>query len=422
MRYWNTFIVLVGCCMAGLSYGQSKRVLTYEAFISQVRSSNAEYLAEKYNVDIAAAKLQAAKVMPDPELSVGYSNNQDWNLQMGSGVDASLDYTLELGGKRRARIAVARSEQEVTEMLLENYFRNLQADATIAYLTALKQKAQLDIQLSSYRQMDQLACADSIRFSLGEITQVDALQSRLEANTMRNSVFDSEGELRNALIALALLQGDSTMMLPDSLEGRLGSPVRAFDPAQLIEMAKQNRADLQAALKSNEVSQNNLRLAKANRVIDLGLNVGVNHSYIVRNEIAPAPAYTGFSAGISIPLKFSNTNKGELRAAQFMVAQSQKRYEAAELQIASEVMQAYHKYVIALRQSQRYNTSMLKDAEMILQKKIFSYQRGETGILEVLNAQRTYNEVQTTFNEAEYDCAVALIELERACGIWDLEF
>ena len=155
MRYWNTFIVLVGCCMAGLSYGQSKRVLTYEAFISQVRSSNAEYLAEKYNVDIAAAKLQAAKVMPDPELSVGYSNNQDWNLQMGSGVDASLDYTLELGGKRRARIAVARSEQEVTEMLLENYFRNLQADATIAYLTALKQKAQLDIQLSSYRQMDQ---------------------------------------------------------------------------------------------------------------------------------------------------------------------------------------------------------------------------------------------------------------------------
>ena len=65
---------------------------------------------------------------------------------------------------------------------------------------------------------------------------------------------------------------------------------------------------------------------------------------------------------------------------------------------------------------------MLRDAEMILQKKIYSYKRGETSILEVLNAQRTYNEVQTSFNEAQFDCSVALIELECSCGIWDIGF
>ena len=422
MRFLKIVIVSIICSWAGEVYGQPPRVLTYEHFMEQVRETNAEYLAEKYNVSIAAAKVQAAKVMPDPTLTVGYANNQDWNLQMGYGVDASLDYTLELGGKRRARIAVAQSEQEMTEMLLENYFRNLMADATIAYLTALKQKAQLDIQLSSYSQMDQLAQADSIRFSLGEITQVDALQSRLEANTMHNSVLNSEGELRNALIDLALLQGDSTMLLPDSLTGRLTFPVHTFDPEQLIERAMQHRTDLQAALKSNELSQNNLRLARANRVIDLGLNIGAHHSSIVRNTIAPAPAFTGISAGISIPLKFSNTNKGEVRAAQFMMAQSQKRYEAVELQISAEVLQAYHKYVIALQKAQQFSVNMLKDAEMILQKKIYSYKRGETSILEVLNAQRTYNEVQTSFNEAQFDCSGALIELERSCGIWDIGF
>ena len=58
---------------------------------------------------------------------------------------------------------------------------------------------------------------------------------------------------------------------------------------------------------------------------------------------------------------------------------------------------------------------------MILEKKIYSYKRGETSILEVLNAQRTYNDIQANFNETLYNCAVALVELERACGIWDIE-
>ncbi len=419
MKGLKILMAIIGVWGTEVSYAQPQ-TLTYGEFMGRVRESNIDYLAEQYNVSIAEARLQAAKVFPDPELSVSYSNNQNWNLQMGEGVEASLGYTLELGGKRRARIAVARSEKEVTEQLLENYFRHLQASATIAYLTALKQKNQLDIQRSSCQQMERLAQADSIRFQLGEITQVDAMQSRLEANAMRNDVFDKEGEYRNALIDLALLQGDSTMALPDSLEGQLRHPVREFNLAQLIETAKENRADLQATLKSKELSQNNLKLAKANRVIDLGLNLGANYSSIVRNEIAPAPAFTGFSAGISIPLKFSNTNKGELRAAQYAVAQSQKQYEAVELQISSEVAQAYHKYLIAGRQAQQFDTKVLNDAETILRKKIFSYQRGETSILEVLNAQRTYNEVYTTFNEVEYNFAVSLVELELACGIWDI--
>lgn len=419
MKGLKILMAIIGVWGTEVSYAQPQ-TLTYGEFMGRVRESNIDYLAEQYNVSIAEARLQAAKVFPDPELSVSYSNNQNWNLQMGEGVEASLGYTLELGGKRRARIAVARSEKEVTEQLLENYFRHLQASATIAYLTALKQKNQLDIQRSSCQQMERLAQADSIRFQLGEITQVDAMQSRLEADAMRNDVFDKEGEYRNALIDLALLQGDSTMALPDSLEGQLRHPVREFNLAQLIETAKENRADLQATLKSKELSQNNLKLAKANRVIDLGLNLGANYSSIVRNEIAPAPAFTGFSAGISIPLKFSNTNKGELRAAQYAVAQSQKQYEAVELQISSEVAQAYHKYLIAGRQAQQFDTKVLNDAETILRKKIFSYQRGETSILEVLNAQRTYNEVYTTFNEVEYNFAVSLVELELACGIWDI--
>lgn len=54
--------------------------------------------------------------------------------------------------------------------------------------------------------------------------------------------------------------------------------------------------------------------------------------------------------------------------------------------------------------------------------KIYSCQRGETSILEVLNAQRTYDDIHTTYYEALFNRAAALVELEKAAGIWDINF
>lgn len=421
MKNIKPIITVLFLVYAATAFAQEAKVLTFDEYLNNVKNSNIGYLVEKYNVDIAEANMKAAKVFPDPELSVSYANNQNWDLEMGYGIDAELSYTLELGGKRRARMLVARSEKEMTEALLEDYFRNLRADATIAYYTALLQKRMCEIQQSSYQQMLKLAHADSIRFQLGAISEVDAKQSKLEAASICNDVYSSEGELQDILTQLLLFQGSKNMQLPDSVVGELLYSKRDFNLQELITVAQYNRTDLQAALKSKEVSQNNLRLAKANRAIDLGLSIGGSYSSEVRNELAPAPSFKSIGAGISIPLKFSNTNKGELRAAQLAVKQSELEYEAIEQQISSEVVQAYNKYVISCRQVEQFQTGLLKDSEFILQKIIYSYERGETGILEVLNAQRTHNETQQTYNEALYNYAVALVELERTCGIWDIE-
>jgi cobalt-zinc-cadmium efflux system outer membrane protein len=403
--------------MAVTGYAQEKQVLTFDAYLNNVRNSNISYLVEKYNISIAEANVKAAKVFPDPELSVTYANNQNWELQMGYGIDVELNYTLELGGKRKARIQLAQSEKEMTAALLEDYFRNLRADATIAYLTALKQKKLYDIQKSSYKQMLGLAQADSLRFRSGAITETDARQSKLEAATMLNDVYASEGEWRDMLVQLLLFQGSKKMELPDSIAGELYYSKREFNLSELITAAQNNRADLQAALKSKEISQNNLRLAKADRAIDLGLSIGGNYSSEVRNEIAPAPAFRGITAGINIPLKFSNANKGKLLAAQTATIQSEMQYEAAELQIGSEVAQAYNKYQTTCRQAAQFHTGLLNEAEIIFKKKMYSYERGETGILELLHAQHTYNDIQINYCETLYRCAVAEVELERACGM-----
>ncbi len=80
-----------------------------------------------------------AKVFPDPTISYGGFNIGQERLKMGYGFNAALGTTIELGGKRRARINLAKSQTELTNTLLQNYFRNLRADATNAFLLAIKQ-------------------------------------------------------------------------------------------------------------------------------------------------------------------------------------------------------------------------------------------------------------------------------------------
>ncbi len=395
------------------------QTLTYQNFMNNIKNKNIEYIVEKYNVDIAKANAEAAKVFPDPNFSISGTDNQERSLKMGYSIDAGLDYTFELGGKRSARIKLAQSETELNNALLQDFFRNLRADATLAYMNTLYLKQLLEVQRHSYQKMAELAHADSIRYSLGTIMEVDAMQSKLEANTKLNDVIQSETELENAILNLIKLQGDDQMMTVDSVAGVLSYYKREFDLPSLINGALNNRADLLASLRSKEVSQRNLQLAKANRAIDLGLNLGVSRNAEVRNEIAPAPAFTGVTAGISIPLKFSNANKGEIRAGKLAVEQSDASYRLVEQQIRMEVLQTYNLYKAACRKVELFNAGHLDNAHSILKNKTYSYERGETSMFEVINAQRTYNEILDGYYKVLYDCASALIELERASGIWD---
>ena len=432
MKKLISSICIIAAIIFGTQTSTAQRILTYEEYIKNVREKNIEYIIEKYNVSIAEANEQAAKVMPDPDFSFNYENCQDWNLQMGQVYAAELGYTLELGGKRRARIAVAKNEQQITEALVEDFFRNLRADATLCYLEACKQKQLVALSFSTYQSMKELARGDSLRCSFGEIAEVDALQSCLESTTLMAEYYQTETDYKNMLAYLVIFEGGTAGI--DSIAdvktgrdngvdmGRAPYLRKQYNLNDLIALAQDNRADLKAAIRNRELSAANLKLAKANRIIDLGLNIGFAHNTIALNEEAPSPKHNTISAGITIPLKFSSANKGELRAAQYSEQQAEEVYNMVLLQIKKEVEQCYNSYTSACRMAELLESSALDHATTILEKKKYSYTHGETSLLEVLDAQRTANEVFHNYYETIYNADAALVELCRAVGIWDIEF
>lgn len=398
------------------------KTISYGSFLEIVSKNNLAFAAEKYYVSISEAQIQTAGILPDPELSFEGVDNGERSMQMGYEIGASLGWTLELGGKRKARIELAKSEHELSKSLLADYFRNLRADATLQFLTALRNKMLYQSQLETYKNMQTIARADSLRFAYGEISQVTARQSKLEAKTIYNEVLQIESDWQNSRTELMLFMNqemESTLLNP---EGDFNRFDRDFSLNDLIVTAQNQRSDLLAALQNKEVATRMVNLEKANRRIDLGLNFGVHHATYARNEEAPTPAHTPVSVGISLPLKFSNRRNADLKVAQYSFQQSDLLYTQIEQQIASEIRQAFHVYNAMKKQVAQFQDGMLEEAKAILDGKTYSYSRGETSLLEVLDAQRTFNEVQQSYYETLYNYAAALIELEKAAGIWDLDF
>ena len=397
-----------------------KEPITLSQYLTSVIKGNLQYIAGQFNVSIAEAELNAAKIIPDPDLSLIYGNNEDKRLQMGQSVETSLSYPISLGNKRKAGIELVRSQHELSKLIFEAFYQNLMADATLSYYACLKNERIYKLQTDILDQLTKLARADSIRFSTGEATALDALQSSLEARSHQTNVLQSLSELHNSYINLLVLQGKD-------LSDTINNPSDEFPAGQidlsldaLIEHAVEKRADLLVALTNTKVSEKNLRLLKANRAFEFSLETGYSYNSIVKNEIAPAPAYNGLSAGIAFPIKLSNLNRGTLRAADLAVRQSEIAYRDTELQIRSEVICAYNNYITQNKKIEQYNLGLINDAEKILNGRLYAYQNGESDLLEVLNAQRTYTDLQINYLEALFDYTSALIELERASATRNL--
>ena len=69
----------------------------------------------------------------------------------------------------------------------------------------------------------------------------------------------------------------------------------------------------------------------------------------------------------------------------------------------------------------RFQNGLLKDTQTALDGRRLSYQKGDSSLLELLDAQRSADEVTQSYYDALSDHLRATIELHRAAGIWNIQ-
>ena len=391
----------------------SAQEISYGEYMERVMQGNISLTAKRLDIEIADANLKSSKVHNDPTLALTYTNNEDWDKKLGQGIELELSRSFTFG-VRRNRINVAESEREEAIALLEEYMRNFRADATIAYLSHLRAVMLHGEATEIYKELSEVAMSDSIRFIKGEIAESDWLESRMAQGIARNAMLDAEALLANTAITMGYYMGNLDGAETLKGKGTLEISEKAADIETYTKAALGNRADLVVALSRAETAKAMQRYNSALRRPDLNLTIGATYN-------KARPDFTTLKAGVAIPLKFSNLNKGARILDEVIVKQSDIAIEEARLLVEADVMQAYSSFLYASKQAETFTGETIGDMRKVVEGKRKAYELGEISFMEYLIAERNENEMRREYIDALYNKAVAWVELQRATG-FSLEF
>ncbi|MBQ3539365.1 MAG: TolC family protein [Bacteroidaceae bacterium] len=403
------------CLTLATIYGIAQQI-TYEQYMQNV-INNTLLMAQSIGIEIAQANLKNSKIYNDPTLSVEYGNNEDWDKKLGYSIGAELSRKFTFG-VRRAAINLANKEMQAATAVFNDYMRNFHADATIAYLTHLRAKALLETAAKREKYMQQLSESDSLRFVRGDIAKTSWIEAQLAASLAHNERLTAEAEYRNTAIILGYYMGNLKNAEQITATGNLeecSTPIK--EPDYYIEKALMNRADLTAAISKVDIAEAQKRLGSARRRIDIQLSVGAEYNKGAHRNTPEDPSFTKLKVGASIPMKFSNLNRGAKAMEAAKVEQAQNELADTRLRIQSEVIQAYNNCNTAQMQINTFTRKMLADVAELLKSKRKAYQAGEISFVEFIETERSDNLIQEEYINALFNNAVSRVELLRSIGI-----
>ena len=167
-----------------------------------------------------------------------------------------------------------------------------------------------------------------------------------------------------------------------------------------------------------EVQRINLGLERENLTKKQGymsylpdFEIGVN-----KHRIIGEGEFWDFTLSFPIPLFFWQPKKGEIAEAAANILALQKESEHIVNTINLEVEEAYTIAKAAEDQIQLYEEEILEQSEEVYNMFSFSYQEGEIGSIELIDARRTLLEARQSYADALFYYDVSLAALELSIG------
>jgi len=401
-----TFVLATLSCLGSTNViaQSASRSLTIEAAVNEAVQRNLELLAERANLSIAEAGLITARLRPNPVLSGG-ANNLDW---LGTEFDdingagppeysVRVDVPFERGQKRELRTEVADQAKRLAEAQFADAVRRLKLDVTLASIDVLEAKAKLQLAENNLQALDRLLQLNERRLTSGAIPPLEVSRSRVAMLQYRGTVRTAQLALTEARLKLLPLLGRKPGDAPIDIDDRLGVTPAAASPdlGALQETARTIRPDLLAAQREQARTQADLRLQIAQGKVDYALGAEYRRQQGVNGH--------GSMLGLffSVPLPVFNRNQGEIARAEAEGDRATRSVTALETSLAGEVASAYEEFDSARQLLIEIERDLLTPTGEARDGTTYMYQEGATSLVDVLDAQRAFNDTMDTYYSAQ---------------------
>ena len=343
------------------------------------RTTNPTLAQAARQIEAFRGKYVQQGLYPNPV--VGYLGEEIGDEGRAGKQGGYVGQELVTAGKLRLNRAVVSHEITMARRQWEiQCFRVLNDVRASAYDVITAQRmVELDEQLLRIGEQG-LSTAEQL-FQAKEVSRVDVLQARIEANSAKLQLENARNNHQAAWQRLAAVVGVPDMQaapLEDTLEANLPEQSWGDSLTRLMGFSP----ELAQARAQVERAKCFLARQRAERVPNFDLEAGVLYDNTTSGNIA--------SVRMAAPLKIFNRNQGNIRLAEAELAAARQNMRRAELSLQKRLATVFKQYANAKQQVDLYRTQILADARNSLELVQQGYRQGEFGYLELLTSQRTY--------------------------------
>ncbi len=400
----------------------AQKLYTISEAVAEARNNNPVLRTEKYTINITASNVTTAGIRPNlvfnnqnlqllnvhnlPLVDYGKSGPNS-NLLSGQSRQLWFQLTkpMQLGNIRAKKISFAKQEVVSATTVYSDLNRNVSYEVASKWMDAWLLKTNLLVFKDAKENVDSLVLINENRLKNQVITPIELIRTQLLSDQYSLQLKSISNQYANEIRNLKYLTGiNDSIDINDKINLVTYSYFENKDT--LISIAIERRSDLAYAKSNIELSKRNISVQRA-----AGLpyfEAGV--IYNPQNTIS----YVGSYATLAIPV--FNRNQGEREKSKFILKQSESYLLARELQIKMEVLNAYNSFITHKNNLQEFQF-IVKQSSRVLNTVRYSYLKGNTTLIDFLDAQRTYLETQRLYNEAVFNFRKSYIQVLYTTGL-----
>lgn len=407
--WFCAFSVLIFAPTVAVAQNAANNVLTEATVITLAHANHPLLAAASGRREAVTARARQDAAYPNPTL--------EWRREnMGSPIArdqfTTVNVPLDVTGRRLALLGAANAAGVRATADSVTTAHRIEFEAVRAYWHAVLAREALTTASEQRAAAVQLATFDASRSAAGEVAEVSAMRSNLEAERARLVEGAATGELHRSLANLARSVGVRREQLPPLALLSSAHPTSRIDAAS---MANTDSTVADALVHRSELVALRAAVTEAARHVtaeDRGFAGDVTLQAGTKNT----GGYNTGVIGVLLPLPlFNRNNAGRSRArGELLVAQSDLR--AGEDAVRADVISAVENYRALLMIDAPVGDTIASRADEVLRIADAAYRDGGATQIELLESHRARAEARTAAANWMVQLRLARAELAWATG------
>ncbi len=255
----------------------------------------------------------------------------------------------------------------------------------------------------------------------GEVAHADVIKAELQMQERRRQFQEAQLGLLNARLDLAVL------LFPDfndnyEVADDLHSPVSLLTLGEVQQQAARENPDVRAALEASRAASAEVTGARAGYLPSVTLDYwyGIDATRYSANTVVNGQRFSNLgssaSATLNIPIWNWGATQSRVKQAELRRSQAQRELSLAHRKLLAEIKSLYSEAETALNEQAGLSRSA-ELAEESLRLTTLRYKGGEATVLEVVDAQTTFAQSSSAYQDGAVRYRVALANLQTLTGV-----